>query len=534
MNKKRHYKPEIKLNFIDRVLEYIAPVHAARRFRSRAFMSFAGGYIGARTDRRPTKEWITSGRSADSDILPDLPLLRQRSRDLIRNAPLAGGAINTTVTNVVGTGLKLNSRIDRDVVNMNEEEANTWELKTEREWRLFADSSDCVVSRNMNFTSIQDLVFRQVLENGDSISLLPRISRKDQPYTLRIQVIESDRLCNKDRSPDTDLYSGGIKKNNYGAPIEYHILKQHPGNIYRSSKWEWETVPAFGKNTGLRNIIHLYKVLRPGQTRGVPFLAPVIEPIKQITRYSEAEIDATVISAMYTVFIKTESGDSDFAPMHPTSETGGRTDDEDYKLASGAILGLAPGEEIQIANPGRPNPIFDQFVQSCLRQIGVALEIPFEILIKHFTASYSAARAALLEAWKFFQSRRKWLSDNFCQVIYEIWMYEAVAKGRIAAPGYFQDPIMRMAYHGSEWTGPTKGMIDELKEVNAAGRRIELGLSTRAYETAQITGLDYEKVHQQQVKENKMRKELMPEQLNILNKDDDKPDDKGDLEDETQ
>ena len=45
--------------------------------------------------------------SADADLLPALPELRNRSRDLARNNPLAGGAINTVVTNVIGTGRRL-------------------------------------------------------------------------------------------------------------------------------------------------------------------------------------------------------------------------------------------------------------------------------------------------------------------------------------------------------------------------------------------------------------------------------------------
>jgi len=530
--RRRRRNLDVKLNMIDRAIEYIAPVHAMRRMKSRIAMAYVGGYIGARKDRRATSEWSTKGYSADSDILPDLPVLRQRSRDLIRNAPLAGGAINTTVTSVVGTGLKLHSRIDRDVLSMTEEEADAWEAKTEREWKLFAELKDCDVSRILSFPYIQDLVFRQVLENGDSFVLLPRISRKNQPYTLRLQVVEGDRVCNADNVRDTMTLSGGIKKNEYGAPIEYHILNQHPGNIYSSKGRSWGKVPAFGKNTGLRNVIHLYRVLRPGQTRGVPFLASVIEPIKQLSKYSEAEIDAAVISAMFTVFIKSETGEGELAPMEPDSEVGGSSSDEDYKLASGAILGLAPGEEIQIANPGRPNQVFDPFVQSILRQIGVNLEIPFEILIKHFTASYSAARAALLEAWKFFRSRRTWLADNFCQEIYEIWMYEAVAKGRIAAPGYFEDPIIRKAYQGAEWVGPSKGMIREGEEVDAAGKRVIYGFSTRAYETMQMNGMDWEKVHRQLVKENKMRQELMPEQVAVT--ENEEPDEKGDLEDETE
>ena len=61
-------------------------------------MALYGDYTGARKDRRQTQAWQTIDGSADQVTLPDLPALRERSRDLIRNAPLATGAINTVVT----------------------------------------------------------------------------------------------------------------------------------------------------------------------------------------------------------------------------------------------------------------------------------------------------------------------------------------------------------------------------------------------------------------------------------------------------
>jgi capsid protein len=165
------------------------------------------------------------------------------------------------------------------------------------------------------------------------------------------------------------------------------------------------------------------------------------------------------------------------------------------------IVGLGPGEKISSANPGRPNQAFDNFVQAILRQIGVGLELPFEILIKHFTKSYSAARAALLELWKYVLSERQLVADNFLRPVQEVWMYEAVAKGRIPAPGFFDDPAVRRAYLAGAWVGPTKGQIDELKEVKAARERIDGRLSTLARETAELTGADWDDNHAQQVKE---------------------------------
>jgi capsid protein len=169
---------------------------------------------------------------------------------------------------------------------------------------------------------------------------------------------------------------------------------------------------------------------------------------------------------------------------------------------------LKSGESIEAANPGRPNTAFDPFVKSVLQQIGVALEIPFEILIGHFSSSYSASRAALLEAWRFFKGRRKWIADNFCQPVYEIWLYDSIASGRIGAPGYFSDPIMRKAYSGALWIGDAPSQIDPVKEVDAAEKRLKIGLSTMDEETTNLTGGDFETNYPRIRKEREMMREI--------------------------
>ena len=493
--------------YLDRVINHFSPAIGQKRLAARMTTAMASGsYIGGSRVRRSMKEWFTGSRDADGDILPDLKILRERSRYLIRNVPLATGAANTTCTNVIGTGLKLQSRIDRDVLPLSEKEADKWEADAERLFRLWAESQECDLTRTLNFNGLQELAFRSSFENGDVFAGLPYRKRNGVPFDLKVQLIEADRVCNDGNKTDTPTLSGGVERDIDGAPIAYHILEEHPGKMIRANPRKWKKIPAFGGETGRRNIIHVFKPLRPGQTRGVPSLAPVIELFKQLARYTEAEVMAAVVNSFFTVFVTTEDGEG-LSQMEPTSEVGGAASDSDFKLGSGAIVDLAPGESIESADPKRPSTAFDPFVQALLRQIGVALELPFEMLIKHFTSSYSAARASLLEAWKFFFSRRQWMANIFCQPIYEAWLEEAITKKYISAPGFFTNPLIRKAYAGSEWIGPAKGMIDELKEIKASRERVELGVSTLSEETASLTGGDWERKNKQREKEEKLRRE---------------------------
>jgi capsid protein len=153
---------------------------------------------------------------------------------------------------------------------------------------------------------------------------------------------------------------------------------------------------------------------------------------------------------------------------------------------------LNPEEKIDLVDPKRPNVAFDAFVTAMSRQIGAALEIPSDLLLKSFNASYSASRGALLEAWKMFRCSRQWVAKEFCQPVFEQWLSEAVSIGRIQAPGFFVDPIIKAAWCGSEWHGPSQGQLDPLKEIQAADMRIMLGTSTRQRESVEINGSDFE------------------------------------------
>ena len=246
----------------------------------------------------------------------------------------------------------------------------------------------------------------------------------------------------------------------------------------------------------LGQLLHVMaEVERPAQRRGVPLLAPVIEELKQLKRYTDAELMAAVISGFFTVFIKSNT------PSELMDQFSGVPDEMRYdpdptalELGTGSICALGENEDIVIADPKRPNTAFEAYVSAICRYIGAALEIPYEILIKQFTASYSASRAAQLEAWKTFRARRERLIDSFCQPVYEEWLAEAVSSGRIAAPGFFSDPAVRAAWSGADWAGDSQGQLDPVKEVEAANLRIKYGFSTLTREAAETTGMRFETI----------------------------------------
>ena len=178
-------------------------------------------------------------------------------------------------------------------------------------------------------------------------------------------------------------------------------------------------------------------------------------------------------------------------PFNEVPDDNISNDVNEYEVGPGTINMLAPGENVAFGNPSHPNTGFDVFMRAMCEQVGASLEIPADLLMMSFNSSYSASRAALLEAWKAFRMRRSWLVKDFCAPVYELWLTEAVATGRISAPGFLTDPLIRHAYLQSDWVGPSQGQIDPVKEVQASLLAIEGGLSTHEAEAIKINGSDF-------------------------------------------
>lgn len=494
---------------LDRAIETVFPGWGVKRRQSRLQLAMAEAYTGASRTKRSMSEYNVPRSTQDEELAWARETLITRSQDMHRNSAIARGIFGSSTTAVIGVGLKANSKINDKLLGITREQAAVYESQLESMFSAWFESCYCDLTHEQNGYGLQALAFRNYLIDGDCFALLPMVASVGSSFELCVQVIEGGRVSNPHWAMDDDKIKGGIEIDEHGRHSKVHITNKHPWS--RNDKTvEWQAYNTFS-STGRRNVLHVYERLWPGQTRGEPLLAPVMEALRMLTKYTETELMATVLASMFTVFIKSEVPQNAFRPMEGAPETGGSNNvqKEGYKLAAGAIFNLGHGEDITFAEPNRPSTSFDTFFEAILKQIGMALEIPYEVLTKHFTASYSAARASMLEAWRAFSTRREWFARQFCQPIYEAFVEEAVMKGYVNLPGFLQlDPIMRQAWLGAEWVGPGRGQIDELKEAQAADFRIKAGLSSRAIEVPNLTGKDWEDVQQQLARENAVIAEL--------------------------
>lgn len=466
-------------------------------------MASATGYgnHGASQTKNSMLGWLVNGYSAEDDIDAHGSMLRRRARDLYAGGGLARSGPAAMVTNVVGWGIRPKPKIDGEVLQMTDEACDEWERNTLREFSIWAENSMCDAERQKNFYTIQQLAFRSHLVSGDVFVLFGMKENTRTPYQTTLRLLEADRIStpdsNGEESEIKELEGGGriidgVEIDQEGAVIRYHITNRHPRMENNSTEVTWTAIDAIGKDTGYPNILHIMTHERPEQRRGVPFVAAQIEQIKQLDRYINSELAANVVAAMLAIFLTSDEDDGKAGMEDAVNEDEKVTSDElKLELAPGAIYDLPPGKKVTMANPVRNNSTFESFVSAMEEFIGSSMGIPKEVLIKKYESNYTAARGALLDFWREVRVYRTAFNSSFNQPVYEQWLSEAVASGRIEAPGFFDDPAIRQAWCGCDWRGSSMGHVDPLKEVNAAEKRISLNITTQEQEASEYNGNDW-------------------------------------------
>lgn len=472
----------------------------------------AGAYQGAAGDDTAMIDWNPMLGSADADLLPDLDTLTARSRDLGRNNGLMAGAQQTLRDNIVGAVLRLSATPDYRLLGWTREQAREWGNATEARFRSWADSVECDAQNTCNFLGLTLQALGGAMLNGDSLALPLWLQRPGQRWRTKILMVEADRLCTPLALQHREDIRGGIEQDMYGAPVAYHVLKRHPGDAFGlfgrggTGLLDWDRVPAY-TDWGRRRVVHLHDKERTGQSRGKPIVAAVMREFHMAGKYSQNELQASVANSLVAAFLESDLDQESAANLFGEDPRAAwqqsvSTPQTIRSMRGAAVIPLPVGAKLSSFAPSRPNQAFEAFMLAVLRHIAAGMNMPYELLLKDFSkTNYSSARAALLEAWRYFHGRRRWLTDYWLRPVYELWLEEAVNAGEVQAPGFYEN---RYAYCRARFIFGGRGWVDPVKEANAAAIRMANGISTLEQECAE-QGLDYEEVLDQLAIERDMR-----------------------------
>lgn len=394
---------------------------------------------------RLTADWNVQPTSADADIIPNLKLLRARSRDLVQNNDYARRFMWLLKTNVVGhNGILLQNKAKDDNGQL-DTQANE---KIEAAWADWGRKGNCTMDGAFSWISLQQAVIEAIARDGEALIQIVRAGK----YGFSLHILEAD-LLDADYTDTKKSIKGGVESDVWGRPIAYHLLESYPGDIYGTYNWiNRRRVPA-------RDIMHLYLKERAGQTRGVPWMVTPAYRLKMLGGMEEAELVASRISAGKMGFFITPDGESPIA-----DEVEEDTQKYITEAEPGTFETLPEGTDFKAWSPDHPNQAFDPFCKSLLRGIASGLNVSYVALANNLEGvSYSSIRQGELsdrDAWRLLQT---WLVENFISPVYEMWLPMALLSDNLNLPARKFDKFNQPYWMPRGWN-----WVDPQKEINSS------------------------------------------------------------------
>lgn len=472
--------------WIDDMIGVFSPQAAFKRKRARIAMDIlARGYEGAKTGRR-IDDWITSGTSANAEIAGSGNRLRERSRDLVRNNCYGNKAIEVFVGNAIGTGITAQARTASE--RLNKQIMAAW-----NDWCQVCDADG-----DLDFYGLQALAARAMYESGECFILFrDRGFSNSMRVPMQLQVLEADFLdTGKSTVGETgNIIRQGIEFDPQNRRVAYWMWPQHPGeSIVGNARFQSVRVAA-------DQVVHVFRKLRPGQTRGVTAYAPSMVRMRDLDGYDDAELWRKKIEACFAAFVVQNNGaDGPIVGNVVNKAASGGNGSEPQRVEQfrpGMIEYLHPGEDIRFGNPTSDGN-YESYERVQLHAIAAGLGITYEQLTGDLSqVNYSSLRAGLLEFRSLIEMLR-WqvFIPKICAPVWRRFIERAYIAGEISKIDY-----------AVSWTPPKFEMIDPLKDAQADTLMMRNGTLT-LQEAIARHGFDPEQQIQEIADTNKKLDEL--------------------------
>lgn len=403
--------------------------------------------------------------------------LRSRSRyECIEANSFAKGMALTLANDTISTGPNLQCTGDRFIGAF-----------IEREWRRWARAVGLANKlRTARLTKVVD---------GEAFLLRTTNRRLRTPVQLDIKLVEADQISTPGFVDGLPNKIDGIEFDKWGQPETYHMLKGHPGDIWAFGAWEKEDID-------VRDMIHLFRVDRPGQVRGVPEFTPALPLFAFLRRMTLAVIAASETAANHAAVLETmadafddEDGADDVSPF------------EGVEIDRNMMTSLPRGWKMNQFKPEQPTTTYEMFRNAILNEIARCVHMPRnKALADSSSYNYSSGR---LDHQTYYESigveQSQWEMECLDR-IFEWWLDEALMLSNYIPVGGLAGPYLEQAVeHEWRWNPPKH--VDPGKEINAAIDAIDAGLLTEEQYLLE-QNIDPEK-HYEQLERQVIRKQKL-------------------------
>lgn len=463
----------MQVNLLDRAVLWLAPAAGAKRLAARAQATMLqSAYDGASGSHRNANRRYRAG-DANTAVLSGAKKLRYAARDLERNNPLAARGFSVLTSNVIGTGI---------IPSISGIAAQETRDGLQTLVNAHCDTPSVDIAGRQNLYGLQGVAFHAAVRDGESLMVRRRASSAaGLPLPFQIGVYEADHFDDRvhGRLANGHFALEGIEFDAAGRAVAYHLYDHHPGDMSRF-------LPATSTRYLAADVVHLYRVDRPGQAHGISWIAPVLVRLGDSEDVKDAYILRQKIAACFAAFVKRNpvAGDPENVGSD-RSAAGNRIE----TVEPGLIEYLEPGEEVSFGTPPVVGDI-EPFFRVNNRDVAVGLGMTYEALTGDLSGvNFSSGRMGWLE---FYRNIATWTEHmvlpQMCAKIGH-WVLDAL---RLAASVPEGAGIM--------WTPPRREMIDPAAELKAAAQASRDGLGTRSRMLRSL-GFDPEVVDQERAEE---------------------------------
>lgn len=484
-------------SFIDRAVFAVAPVWGARRIATRKQFEQSERYFSraleaAETDRLREGKWLGSRLSADAFLEEDLETTRIRSRELYRN-DFVGGAIDSRVEHVVGTGFTVQAKIKAKAGVIDAAQAKIVNEQLEEVYER-VEPTACRTRKKSLWQKIS-LACRTVDSDGECFVVFSDIGTADAVIPLCVEVIDADRVETPPEFISDPSVRMGIKYGTSKEIIGYYVRDSHP-NDNKEFGLSYKLVPSW-------RVQHIFVEWFAGQSRGLPWMTRALNRAKDGKDLTEAGIIGAQVEQCFAGFVKTKASPV-AAAIGATTSTDVSTRLQDVR--PGSITYLNKDDEIVFSSPNKSNSV-GTLQEYNNRTISAALNWPYEMLMKDWRGvSFAGGRIVLNGAKISTKVRQKLIIESLLRPFWHRLVEEAVIVGAVDIDArLYRDN--RHVFNRHVWAGPRWSYaINPAEEVKAVGMALDYNLTTLANELAE-NQQDLEEVIAQRIIEREMARQ---------------------------
>jgi capsid protein len=476
----------------------------------KTYFGGSGGYSGSRYATSAGRGNKFAGAMSNSDtILFDHTNLRQKARKGMQDHTAFKSIAYSKADMTIGTGLIPKPAPLTKILGITPEAGEEWAEDVASRFMLWANSKDSDRTGTNNFWQNQHLYQIWKIRDND---IFPRFYySKDRKLVnpLQIGFVDPNQIRGHAFTSTYMQFENddGILRDKNGKETGYKVWVTGSDGTLKDID-----VPAVGARSGRRIMLHGHSIEYAGQGRGITEFAHALNDLANVADFEISHILKAISQSSIALSVKPGK---DAPAVNPfAGQTGIRTDaalqdiptgenpDEERLLSfrdlpeagfnvpgSVTVANLQAGEQLESLSNTAPVTGYAEFLDTFYTSLASSMRSSVEVVRKKFEQNYSSSRGALLLVYDVVKIDRQDHVADFDSYVWEAWLSEEIAAGRVKAPGW-TDPVLRAAWLNMSWKGSPMPNIDPMKTQKSDLGYVKMGAQSLGDVAENLNGSD--------------------------------------------